>query len=1629
MNPITYEETILQSVLQQDITMHAHNALRGFRMGSDSIPDTVADAGTTIVRREAGDGYIKLSGIHTRSVEGNNITSVLSNPYDYLKAAVVSNIDTMWMPRNVTIITNISKAMIETEISKVLTDILSEKIPSEYISEIVNSVDVTTVSGDMSKFEIRFAGPKPKPSKNSSQRIYANNIFDCEHVTGDMRYEIFSTIAEIFKGDHIDIVKKIDTGVVIGFIPWVVGVNRDFPSEPPSPQETPKDITLYSMFLPGGRDKAVYVPFSMKQGRNIGFVSYNEVEREGRVTVQSVGTNFRRFRRFDVRAVKQRGGTYKFNAEIYFAKIEYGVGLKGDKESLKVDVKLGTLLLALGYTKSSAMSRFIHIPDGLRDVAVDVAVDSIFEYDKGVVDEESAVDYIEIKIQKELKNDPTDEGDVPPDEEEDSDSDDDIGEKQEQLLKRFLVHLTTPEGESSGDKWILEKAKEERARFICMTVMKVILVSCNKLKPDNGSDLSNQYVQTSMEAMTELAYQSTKSLINQLKKLFKTGEGLRKPANSTKPLQSMVTLPSEEFNKTGRVFLDMLYIGKGSSSTKVGMARSGDLSPMGSMALVTQIDMTSAILKLSTHKKLQQRALDPSYQGYLCLVHVNASADRESGGRHLHFAYTAEVSPPSTEGQVNEIIAEAKAAVERASVVVEERTTDFSVQRGRECLVLVVNHRMVFCAYGKTSNITQAIENLYSARKTGVMNITRTSIYKKDADMQLMWNPTNRTDLRIVHLDTSPGRYLRPLIDLSVLMAVDDPEEYTESLSRVNTLEGMLKHNAVTMVSPRELMEIADTVFPALTSQNIDIQMDWKNQLRSYKFIEFSPQASMGTIASYLPFLDNTKGIKAVLYAKQMERALPQRDPVTSLVNTPREFYSKAVYETTLEFGNSFAGTSAFMAVIPYGGREIYHGGNEEDAVVVNRQSAELGMLRLVHNYTKSVSLPWVSVSPGGYAEFTHPEVASYAPVADNTCHNIGRSSSSTGLKRPDWLHDGLPTLPFDVTEGDESSYVIGIVKKLPSGKIKDTSLTTLELMKLCGIKRSSIQNMAILRIMLTYEGNMDEAMKKVGTVEKWSASGEELPPPSILQEVREPNYGQGYAEYSGTEYSFYPATPPEDWINNVVSVTFMYRMRKLTDRCDCALEEDHGCLSMSGKKCPCAKRGLPCTLSCNCHKIKGDHVCHNINIGRESLLSQTIILRKGESINLPSKPEFARSLVQRHVSFQKSDLDKMHALLPNGLPKAGARVEAGDYLVGMMVHYPTMDGRLAQFIDNSEIFNPPGGGTTIWTVVESSVVNGIVTVDLISDSQPLRDGDKIALRQGQKGAVSLVHSTDLPYFPKLGGGFVPDLFIHTAAVTGRTTPIIVMEQLLGNICVTQGKRAIVSQSSTQHKLVDVKGCFNRGEKIVENVEMFDVTTLFSQFKQFTPMEVRCGITGKILSKKGYAGPVGISRLRQSGQTTAKDVAKVVDEGSIDPYTMQPKRGGDEGALRLGTDEGNLMTLLGSMFFMKDLKSVDERPITMCTSCKEILGNDVKTENCILCNGDTLATFSISHPMLTLINSLAAIGISFTQNRNFMTHIIKAAAKDANVVTEIWDSQKTLTPEERYRNMKAYLQYQECDEV
>ena len=252
-----------------------------------------------------------------------------------------------------------------------------------------------------------------------------------------------------------------------------------------------------------------------------------------------------------------------------------------------------------------------------------------------------------------------------------------------------------------------------------------------------------------------------------------------------------------------------------------------------------------------------------------------------------------------------------------------------------------------------------------------------------------------------------------------------------------------------------------------------------------------------------------------------------------------------------------------------------------------------------------------------------------------------------------------------------------------------------------------------------------------------------------------------------------------------------------------------------------------------------------------------------------------------------------------NGVIQPGMEVHTGDPLIlAVSKNEPTeaqkAKGRRTSYKDASVTWDhhDPGVVTDVYNSPKGTQV-------IVKTRSQLQVADKLSGRQGNKGVVAdIIPDAELPTLPD---GSKPEILISPLALVGRVNPAQILEAQLGKIAKVTGKRYSIKDFDSIDDLTAFVNKELKAHGMTSNEDLIDETD------PDNPKTIPQVLTGNMFFMKL------MHTAESKGQSRG-----------VSGYTsdMQPAKGGDDGAKRMGIMELNALLGNGALNNIVDMKYV-----------------------------------------------------------------------------------------------------------
>ena len=345
---------------------------------------------------------------------------------------------------------------------------------------------------------------------------------------------------------------------------------------------------------------------------------------------------------------------------------------------------------------------------------------------------------------------------------------------------------------------------------------------------------------------------------------------------------------------------------------------------------------------------------------------------------------------------------------------------------------------------------------------------------------------------------------------------------------------------------------------------------------------------------------------------------------------------------------------------------------------------------------------------------------------------------------------------------------------------------------------------------------------------------------------------------------------------------------------------------------------------------------CFKTIVCEEKHKSQTLF----ETIEVP--PPKIRS---NSNSYTKLDND--------GIVREGTPVVKGDIIIGKTLTKLFKDDDKEQTDCSLSIKSGEEGIVDKVAISTNSDGSRIVKIKIRSLRIP-EMGDKIALRQAQKGVIGLMLTQeDMPFTAE---GICPDVLLNPNALPSRMTIAQLLESVLGKKCCFDGTYG----DGTSF----LESNYDRADIIAEELKKYGFDghgyeTLYN------------GMTGLPIRAKIFIGPSYYQRLKHM----VKDKIHSRSQGNVTVLSRQPVDGrSKDGGLRSGEMEAWCMVSHGISSFLRErmFDMSDKYEVAVCTNCG-VYG--CSTKCCHSCKSESISLVDLPYACKLLLQELNAMGI------------------------------------------------------
>ena len=257
-----------------------------------------------------------------------------------------------------------------------------------------------------------------------------------------------------------------------------------------------------------------------------------------------------------------------------------------------------------------------------------------------------------------------------------------------------------------------------------------------------------------------------------------------------------------------------------------------------------------------------------------------------------------------------------------------------------------------------------------------------------------------------------------------------------------------------------------------------------------------------------------------------------------------------------------------------------------------------------------------------------------------------------------------------------------------------------------------------------------------------------------------------------------------------------------------------------------------------------------------------------------------------------KYDRRQMETIGKNGAVRPGTEVHHGDPLV--LAASPRAQGHHKVHKRKSRSYNDE---SLVWKHHQPGVVTDVVETDkgttvLVKSVMPMKEGDKLSGRYGDKGIISEIVPDD--EMPHDRDGQPYEVLLNPLGVITRTNPAQVVEAVLGRIAAKQGKPVVIP---------DFEEIDDLTQWAIEQAQRAGISDLEDVVDPDTQRKIPQILTG--------------NRFFMKLHHTAEDKGQGRSTGG---YTMDelPAKGGETGAKRVSLMDTNALLSHGATEVLRD---------------------------------------------------------------------------------------------------------------
>jgi DNA-directed RNA polymerase beta subunit len=350
----------------------------------------------------------------------------------------------------------------------------------------------------------------------------------------------------------------------------------------------------------------------------------------------------------------------------------------------------------------------------------------------------------------------------------------------------------------------------------------------------------------------------------------------------------------------------------------------------------------------------------------------------------------------------------------------------------------------------------------------------------------------------------------------------------------------------------------------------------------------------------------------------------------------------------------------------------------------------------------------------------------------------------------------------------------------------------------------------------------------------------------------------------------------------------------------------------------------------------------------------EMVELKKGEIFTNPDSA--ITKNIKPNASYEK---------LENGFIKKGSVIRYGDVIIGRVakITRSSSDQHMYQYTDRSIVYRLNEPAVVEDVLIPRGVNDEIFGIVKLRYERPLRTGDKLSSRCGNKSIVAtMLSQSDMPF---MENGMTPDIIINPHSFPTRMTIGQLIETTVSKICSRKG----VITDGTSFLPID-------HFKIIE--ELLGLGYRYNGLERMYN-----GQTGEYLNSAIFIGPNLEERIQKF---VLDDEQVVAGSGPTDATTGQPLGGKHvQGGLRVGEMENWALSSHGSMLNMYEKLSIDSdgRIVYICRNCGNfaVYNEYVNIYICKICEEYAdIAAIDSSKTATLFAEELAASNISMRYN-------------------------------------------------